>query len=256
MKVVILAGGFGTRLSEETVVRPKPLVEIGGRPILWHIMKSYSKYGLVDFIICCGYKGYMIKEYFANYALHLSDVTFDMRTGETIVHQKNVEPWRVTLIDTGEDTMTGGRLKRIEPYVRGEDFCMTYGDGVSSVDVEKLIATHYRLGRVATVTAVRPPGRFGQLGISGEHVTDFDEKPHGDGNYINGGFFVLSPLVFSYIEGDRTIFEREPLVRLAAEDQLSAFNHDGFWMPMDTQRDRVRLEELWSSGNAPWKTWV
>jgi glucose-1-phosphate cytidylyltransferase len=256
MKAVILAGGLGTRISEETAARPKPMVEIGGKPILWHIMKSYSAHGVHDFIVCCGYKGYMIKEYFANYFLHMSDVTFDMQNNAMEVHQKHVEPWRVTLVDTGEQTMTGGRLQRVRSYLADAVFCMTYGDGVSDVDIGALMRFHARSGKLATITAVQPPGRFGTLDVQGDSVRRFIEKPHGDGAWINGGFFVLSPRVLDYIEHDHTLWEREPLERLAAEGQLGAFVHRGFWQPMDTLRDKTLLEELWRSGKAPWKSWA
>ena len=255
MKAVILAGGLGTRLSEETSVRPKPMVEIGGRPILWHIMKIYSHHGINDFVICCGYKGYVIKEYFANYFLHMSDVTFDMVNNKMEVHHASAEPWRVTLVDTGDETMTGGRLKRVASYVGEEDFCFTYGDGVSDVDITKLIAFHRSQKTLATVTSVQPPGRFGALDLQKGKIYGFKEKPQGDGSWINGGFFVLSPRVIDYIADDSTIWEREPLEKLAREGQLSGYTHDGFWQPMDTLRDRVMLEELWSSGKAPWKLW-
>ena len=256
MKVVLLAGGYGTRISEETQLRPKPMVEIGGRPILWHIMKTYAAHGFMDYIICCGYKGYVIKEYFANYALHNSDVTIDLARNRTTVHHSAAEPWSVTLIDTGEGTMTGGRLKRIGRYLDDDEpFCMTYGDGVSDIDMTQLVAFHNAHGRLATVTAVQPPGRFGRLDISNGDVRSFDEKPHGDGGWINAGFFVLSPRVLDYIEGDATVWESTPLQRLAASEELSAYQHEGFWMAMDTQRDRLRLEDLWSSGSAPWKSW-
>ena len=255
MKAVILAGGLGTRISEETQIRPKPMVEIGGKPILWHIMKIYSAHGVNDFIICLGYKGYMVKEYFANYFLHMSDVTFDMANNSMHVHQKNVEPWRVTLVDTGEHTMTGGRLRRVRPYLGDEDFCMTYGDGVSDVDVSALIAFHKKNARLATLTATQPPGRFGALDFSGDLIRSFKEKPQGDSSWINGGFFVLSPKVIDYIENDATTWEREPMERLAAEQQLAAYRHDGFWQPMDTLRDKSQLEALWQSGQAPWKVW-
>ncbi len=256
MKAVILAGGLGTRLSEETVIRPKPMVEIGGKPILWHIMKTYSHHGINEFVICCGYKGYVIKEYFANYFLHMSDVTFDMRKNSMEVHQRNAEPWKVTLVDTGEDTMTGGRLKRVADYVMDEDdFCLTYGDGVSDVNVTNLIAFHKSQKIKATLTATIPPGRFGALNLKGNKVTTFLEKPKGDGGMINGGFFVLSPKVIDYINDDKTIWEREPLERLAQEGDLAAFPHHGFWQPMDTLRDKLYLEELWQSGEAPWKVW-
>ena len=255
MKAVILAGGVGSRISEESAVRPKPMVEIGGRPILWHIMKIYSAHGINDFVICLGYKGYLIKEYFANYFLHMSDVTFDLSTNSVRVHQHAAEPWKVTLIDTGDASETGGRLKRISRYVDGETFCMTYGDGVADINVTELVACHEREARLATVTAVRPPGRFGALEIDSQRVSKFVEKPLGDGGWINGGFFVLSSRVFDYIEGDRTLWESEPLQRLASEGELSAFFHHGFWQPMDTLRHRQILEEYWASGTAPWKVW-
>ena len=256
MKAVLLAGGLGTRLSEETSTRPKPMVEIGGRPILWHIMKLYSHHGIDDFIICCGYKGYVIKEYFANYFLHMSDVTFDISANTMEVHQRHAEPWRVTLVDTGDDTLTGGRLKRVGDYVRDDDaFCFTYGDGLSDVNIGASIAFHRQHGRHATVTAVRPPGRYGAIERSGDQVTRFIEKPPGDGGLINGGFFVLAPEVLGYIEGDETSFEGTPLGKLAIDGQLMAFEHTGFWQPMDTLRDKNHLEELWHSGKAPWKCW-
>jgi len=256
MKAVLLAGGLGTRLSEETVVRPKPMVEIGGRPILWHIMKLYSHHGINDFVVCCGYKGYVIKEYFANYFLHMSDVTFDMSANKMEVHQRYAEPWRVTLVDTGNDTATGGRLKRVGDYVRDDDaFCFTYGDGLSNVDIGASIEFHRAHGRHATVTAVAPPGRYGAMECDGDRVTRFTEKPPGDGGLINGGFFVLSPTVLDYIGGDQTGWEDEPLRRLANEGQMMAFEHAGFWQPMDTLREKVLLEELWNSGAAPWKVW-
>jgi glucose-1-phosphate cytidylyltransferase len=255
MKSVILAGGLGSRLAEETVVKPKPMVSVGGHPILWHIMKIYSHYGINDFIICAGYKGYVIKEFFANYYLHTSDVTFDIATGGMQVHRTASEPWRVTIVDTGPSTMTGGRLKQILPYLEGEDFCMTYGDGVADVDIGKLLAFHRAHGKMCTVTATRPPGRFGALKLDGATVTRFEEKPLGDGGYINGGFFVMSPRCLDYIEGDSTTFEQEPMIRLAREGQLQAFKHDGFWQPMDTVRDRKQLEDLWETGKAPWKVW-
>jgi glucose-1-phosphate cytidylyltransferase len=255
MKAVILAGGLGTRLSEETQVKPKPMLEIGGRPILWHIMKIYSAQGISDFVICLGYRGYLIKEYFANYVLHMSDVTVDMRQNKIETHQASAEPWRVTLIDTGEQSMTGGRLKRIAAYLDGEDFCFTYGDGLSNVPLADLIAFHKSQKALATVTAVRPPGRFGALRLNGTRVTRFEEKPEGDGGYINGGYFVLSPRVIDYIAGDDTSWERDPMERLAAEGNLAAFPHDGFWQAMDTLRDKNQLEELWASGRAPWKLW-
>jgi len=255
MKVVILAGGLGTRISEESHLRPKPMIEIGGKPILWHIMKIYSAHGLTDFIICCGYRGYMIKEYFANYYLHTSDVTFDMAANRVEVLQTNSEPWRVTLVDTGEQTITGGRLKRVARLLGDEEFCFTYGDGVSDVNIRDLIAFHRKQGKLATLTAVQPPARFGALSLEGSRVARFEEKPVGDGGMINGGFFVLSPRVIDYIKGDHTHWEGEPLERLAREGQLSAFAHDGFWQPMDTLRDKTHLEELWNSGKAPWKVW-
>ena len=245
---------MGTRLSEETVVRPKPMIEIGGRPILWHILKIYSAHGINEFIICLGYKGYVIKEYFANYALHMSDVTFDMKDSSVEVHQSLAEPWRVTLIDTGVDTMTGGRLKRVARYLGTEDFCFTYGDGVADIDLRTLLEFHRGQKTLATVTAVRPPSRFGALRIQGTKVASFQEKPEGD-SWINGGFFVLSPKVIDYIAADSTVWEREPMERLAREGQLATFTHDGFWHPMDTLRDKNQLEEIWKSGKAPWKTW-
>jgi glucose-1-phosphate cytidylyltransferase len=254
MKVVLLAGGLGTRISEESSLRPKPMIEIGGRPILWHIMKIYLAHGLRDFVICCGYKGYMIKEYFANYSLHMSDVTIDMEKNSIEVHQKKAEPWRVTLVDTGETTQTGGRLKRISEYI-DDDFCMTYGDGVGSVNITELTAFHRQHGKLATMTATQPPGRFGALQLEGPAVTSFLEKPSGDGGWINGGFFVLSPKTLELIEGDETIWERKPLEALAQAGQLRAFFHPGFWQPMDTLRDKNYLEDLWQSGRAPWKAW-
>jgi glucose-1-phosphate cytidylyltransferase len=256
MKVVILAGGLGTRIAEESSSRPKPMVEIGGKPILWHIMKMYSSHGIHDFIICCGYKGYVIKEYFANYFLHMSDVTFDMSNNNSMqIHNKFAEPWKVTLIDTGENTQTGGRLKRVKHYLGDEDFCFTYGDGVSDVNITQLIQFHQKHGKQATVTAVQPPGRFGALEMDGTSVSHFVEKPHGDGMYINGGFFVLSPKVIDLIEEDNSIWERKPLETLAQSNQLEAYLHHGFWQPMDTLRDKQHLEELWSKGKAPWKNW-
>ena len=255
MKTVILAGGFGTRLAEESVVRPKPMVEIGGRPILWHIMKIYSAHGIHDFVVCLGYKGYMIKEYFANYFLHMSDLTFDMSDNSMEVHQNYAEPWRVTLVDTGEGTMTGGRLKRVAEYLDDEDFCFTYGDGVADVDITRLIEFHRSRGGLATLTAVRPPGRFGDLTLNEDQVTLFNEKPPGDGGWVNGGFFVLSPKVVDYIAEDLTHWEREPLSALAAEGQLAAYRHDGFWQPMDTLRDKNQLNALWDDGKAPWRVW-
>ena len=256
MKAIILAGGLGTRISEETSVRPKPMIEIGGKPILWHIMKIYSSHGINDFIICLGYKGYVIKEYFANYFLHMSDVTFDLAHNKIEVHQHYAEPWNVTLVNTGEDTMTGGRLKRVADYIKDEEaFCLTYGDGVSNVNITDLIAFHKTQKVKATVTAAVPPGRFGALDISGNKVNSFMEKPKGNGSMINAGFFVLSPQVIDYIEDDRTLWERDPLERLASEGELSAFHHYDFWQPMDTLRDKVYLEELWQSGKAPWRVW-
>lgn len=255
MKAVILAGGLGTRLSEETVVKPKPMVEIGGMPILWHIMKIYSHYGIDDFIICCGYKGYMIKEYFANYFLHTSDVTFDLTKNNTEIHQNKAEPWRVTLVDTGDETMTGGRLKKVANYLDDEPFCFTYGDGLTDQDIGASIAFHNENGRLATVTAVQPPGRFGALLLDGSRVTGFSEKPKGENGWINGGFFILSPEVLEFVDHDQIIWEREPMSRLAEEGQLTSFIHDGFWQPMDTLREKGYLEELWQSGEAPWKVW-
>jgi glucose-1-phosphate cytidylyltransferase len=255
MKVVILAGGLGTRISEESHLRPKPMIEIGGRSILWHIMKIYSAFGHRDFIICLGHRGYMIKEYFANYFLHMSDVTFDMTHNKMEVHQNHAEPWRVTLVDTGEQTMTGGRLKRVSDYVGADDFCFTYGDGVSDIDINDLIRFHQAEGHLATLTAVQPPGRFGALKLSKHSVASFQEKPQGDGSWINGGFFILSRDVFSYIDGDDTVWERGPLEALAQQGQLSAYTHRGFWHAMDTLRDKNYLEELWASGKAPWKRW-
>lgn len=257
MKAVILAGGLGTRISEETGARPKPMIEIGGKPILWHIMKIYSAHGINDFIVCCGYKGYLIKEYFANYFLHMSDVTFDMEHNRMEVHQKKAEPWRVTLVDTGEDTMTGGRLKRVADYVQGEEaFCFTYGDGVGDVDITKLVAFHRNQGRLATLTATQPPGRFGAINHKGHDIISFQEKPQGDGAWINGGFFVLSPKVIDYIADDQSIWERAPMERLAHDGQMNAYFHNGFWQPMDTLRDKNHLEELWATGKAPWKVWA
>lgn len=256
MKAVILAGGQGTRLSEETGTRPKPMVEIGGRPILWHILKIYSQHGINDFIICCGYKGYLIKEYFANYFLHMSDVTFDMRENRTEVHQSVAEPWRVTLVDTGDDTGTGGRLRRVAPYLNGEDaFCMTYGDGVADVDISATLAFHKHHGKLVTVTAIQPPARFGGLVVEGTAISQFQEKPKGEGGWINGGFFVLSPAVLHEISDDALMFEREPMQSLTSRNQVEAYFHRGFWHPMDTLRDKQRLEDLWSNGKAPWKTW-
>ena len=256
MKVVILAGGLGTRISEETVIKPKPMIEIGGKPILWHIMKIYSFHGINDFIVCCGYKGYVIKEYFANYFLHQSDITFDMSKNEMKIHQERAEPWKVTLIDTGEKTMTGGRIKRIKEYLDdGEDFCLTYGDGLANIDITKLIAFHKNHGKAATLSAIYPPGRFGALNIIENQVTSFFEKPRGDGALINGGFFVLNSKTFDYIQGDNTIWEQEPLNKLASDGELMSFKHEDFWQPMDTLRDKHYLEELWESEKAPWKLW-
>jgi glucose-1-phosphate cytidylyltransferase len=256
MKAVILVGGHGTRISEETHLKPKPMIEIGGKPILWHIMKMYSAHGVNEFVICCGYKGYVIKEYFANYFLHMSDVTFDIASNEMRVHQRKADPWKVTLIDTGEDTLTGGRLKRVADYLKHEDvFCFTYGDGVSDVDITASIAFHKQHGKLSTVTAVLPPGRYGALERAGDQVVGFTEKPRGDGGLINGGFFVLSPRCLDFIEGDDTSWEGKPLTRLAEIGEMMAFEHRGFWQPMDTLRDKTRLEELWQSGKAPWKVW-
>lgn len=256
MKAVLLAGGLGTRLSEETATRPKPMVEIGGKPILWHIMKIYSSYGVTEFVICLGYKGYVIKEYFANYFLHMSDVTFDMTDNSVKIHQAYAEPWKVTLVETGENTQIGGRIKRIIPYVKDDEaFCLTYGDGVGNIDIPAVIDLHRKEGRLATVTATQPPGRFGALEYKDNQVLGFQEKPRGDGSWINGGFFVLSPKVVDYIEGDATVWEREPMENLATENQLSVYRHHGFWQPMDTLRDWRQLEELWASGKAPWKVW-
>ena len=257
MKTVILAGGLGTRISEETAVRPKPMIEIGGKPILWHIMKTYSHHGINEFIICCGYRGYVIKEYFANYFLHMSDVTFDMKKNSMEVHQRNAEPWRVTLVDTGEDTMTGGRLKRVAGYLKDEEaFCFTYGDGVGDINITELLAFHKTQNVKATLTGTIPPARFGALDLNGSKVNSFTEKPKGDGAIINGGYFVLSPDVLGYIADDSTTWEREPLKRLAQEGNLAAYQHHGFWQPMDTLRDKTHLEELWQSGKAPWKVWA
>ena len=256
MKSVILAGGLGTRLSEETYLKPKPMVEIGGKPILWHILKIYSYYGVNDFIICCGYKGYVIKEYFANYFLHQSDVTFDMVNNEMQVHKKGAEPWKVTLVDTGEHTMTGGRLKRVAEYLKDEEaFCFTYGDGVGNINIKALVEFHKNHGKLATLTATYPPGRFGAINLQGDLITSFQEKPKGDGAMINGGFFVLSPEVIDRIESDSTVWEQEPLNQLAEDDQLMAYRHEDFWKPMDTLRDKNRLEDLWETGKAPWKVW-
>ena len=256
MKAVILAGGLGTRISEESDNRPKPMITIGGMPILWHIMKMYSHYGINEFIVCCGYKGYVIKEYFANYFLHMSDVTFDMAENRMAVHNQKAEPWKVTLVDTGDDTMTGGRLKRVARYLQEEEiFCLTYGDGVSDVNITALVAFHKAQQVKATVTSVLPPGRFGALDVVGNRVKSFREKPQGDGAKVNGGFFVLSLKVIDYISGDKTIWERGPMERLAKEGDLAAYQHGGFWQPMDTLRDKMHLEELWKSGKAPWKVW-
>lgn len=256
MKAVILAGGLGTRLSEETALKPKPMVEIGGKPILWHIMKQYSAHGVNDFVICCGYKGYIIKEYFANYFLHMSDVTFDMRENKMHVHNQRAEDWKVTLVDTGDNSMTGGRLRRVHEHIKNEEqFCFTYGDGVGNVDITQSINFHRQHGKLATLTATYPPGRFGALDIENGRVNKFQEKPKGDGGMINGGFFVLSPEVLNYIDGDDCTWEQSPLNTLADEGQLMAFEHQGFWQPMDTLRDKVYLEELWNSGEAPWKIW-
>lgn len=255
MKAVILAGGLGTRLSEETHLKPKPMVEIGGRPILWHVMKIYSAHGINEFVICVGYKGYVIKEYFANYFLHMSDVTFDMQANSMEVHQRFAEPWKVTIVDTGEETLTGGRLKRVASYLDGGDFCFTYGDGLADIDLGELIKTHKRASKLATLTAVQPPGRYGALELSGSAVKAFCEKPEGDGGWINGGFFVLSPGVLDLIEGDRSSWEADVLPKLAARDSLEAHFHGGFWQPMDTLREKNQLEVLWSSGRAPWMIW-
>jgi len=253
MKAIILAGGLGTRISEETQLKPKPMVEIGGKPILWHIMKTYSHYGINEFVICCGYKGYVIKEYFQNYFLHMSDVTFDVKNNEMEVHRKSVEPWKITLVDTGIDTMTGGRLKRIKEYVNNETFCFTYGDGVSNINIKNLIDFHNKEKTFATVSAVQQSGKYGVLGITDQKVTKFNEKPAGD--WINAGFFVLEPNIFDYLKDDSTIWEKEPLQKLASDNQLSAFKHTEFWQPMDTMREKKYLEELWNSGKAPWKIW-
>jgi glucose-1-phosphate cytidylyltransferase len=254
MKAVILAGGLGTRISEESHLKPKPMIEIGGKPVLWHIMKIYSHYGINDFVICCGYKGYMIKEYFANYFLHMSDVTFDMKQNRMEVHEKHAEPWRVTLVDTGQDTQTGGRLKRVRAFIGDETFCFTYGDGVSDIDISKLISFHRSHGKQATVTAIQPPGRYGALSINDIKVNGFQEKPEGDGAWINGGFFVLEPAVIGYIKGDQTSLEYDLIVKLAQEGQLMAYQHNGFWQAMDTLRDKNNLEQLWQT-RPPWKVW-
>jgi len=256
MKAVILAGGLGTRISEESSIRPKPMIEIGGKPMLWHIMKIYSAHGINDFIICCGYKGYIIKEYFANYFLHMSDVTFDMQNNKMEVHENSAEPWSVTLVNTGESTMTGGRLKRIRKYIGDDDFCLTYGDGLSNVNINESIEFHKAQGKLATLTGVQPPGRFGAINLDNDSVKSFKEKPQGDGSWINGGFFVLSPKVIDLIDGDSTIWEKKPMETLASRDQLSAYLHRGFWQPLDTLREKNYLEELWESGNAPWKIWA
>jgi glucose-1-phosphate cytidylyltransferase len=257
LKAVILAGGLGTRISEETHLNPKPMIEIGGMPMLWHIMKIYSHYGINDFIVCCGYKGYLIKEYFANYFLHMSDITFDLTDNSMQVHHRKAEPWKVTLVDTGDDTMTGGRIKRIANYLTADEpFCLTYGDGVSNVDIGDLIKFHQSHGQQATITAAYPPGRFGALDILNQRVVSFKEKPKGDGGMINGGFIVLSRSVIDLIKGDSTLWEREPLESLALSGELAAFEHSGFWQPMDTLRDKVYLDELWASGKAPWKVWT
>jgi glucose-1-phosphate cytidylyltransferase len=257
MKVVILAGGYGTRISEESSIKPKPMVEIGGKPILWHIMKIYSAYDINDFIICCGYKGYVIKEYFANYFLHMSDVTFDMKNNQMEVHQNKAEPWRVTIIDTGDGTMTGGRIKRVKDYIGGETFCLTYGDGVGDINIDRLLAFHREQKTLATLTAVQPPGRFGAFTLEQEEtrIFHFREKTKGDGAWINGGFFILEPVVIDYIAGDSTVWEQEPLTQLAHDGVLSAYRHEGFWQNMDTLRDKNYLESLWTSGQAPWKMW-
>lgn len=257
MKAIILAGGLGTRISEETLLKPKPMVEVGGKPILWHIMKIYSAHGVNDFVICCGYKGYVIKEYFANYFLHMSDVTFDMVTNKMEVHQKKAEPWRVTLVDTGDETLTGGRLKRVASYVENEQaFCFTYGDGVADINIAQQLEYHRSHGKLATVCAVQPPGRYGALELKGREVQGFVEKPRGDGGLINGGFFVLSPKVLDYIEGDQSSWEGKAIETLASQGELMAFEHKGFWQPMDTLREKTHLEELWASGKAPWKCWT
>ncbi len=256
MKAVILAGGLGTRISEESYLKPKPMIEVGGRPILWHIMKLYSAHAVNEFVICCGYKGYIIKEYFANYFLHMSDVTFDMGSNNMEVHQRNAESWRVTLVDTGDDTLTGGRLKRVAPYIQNEErFCFTYGDGVSDLNITESLAFHKQHGKLATITVVQPPGRYGAIERIGNRVTGFCEKPRGDGGLINGGFFILSPKVLDLIENDLTSWEDEPLSKLTAQGEMMAFEHQGFWQAMDTLRDKNHLEELWNSGKAPWKIW-
>lgn len=256
MKAVVLAGGYGTRISEETTARPKPMVEIGGKPILWHILKIFSTYGINDFVICCGYKGYAIKEYFANYVLHMGDVTIDMARAHLQIHHQRAEPWKVTLVDTGLDTMTGGRLRRVREFLDNETFCMTYGDGVADIDIARLVAWHAAHKKYATVTAVQPPGRFGALSFAGDAVAAVEEKPKGDGGWINGGFFVLEPAVLDFIDGDNVVWEQEPMRRLAASGQLMAYRHNGFWQAMDTLRDKVQLENRWAEGQAPWKVWT
>jgi len=255
MKAVILAGGLGTRISEETIVRPKPMIEIGGKPVLWHILKIYSHHGINDFIICLGYKGYMVKEYFANYFLHTSDVSFDLANNRMEVHHQHAEPWRVTLVDTGDQTQTGGRLKRVQNYLDDHTFCFTYGDGLADVDIQAQLAFHRANTSLATMCAVQPPGRFGAIDIKDSRIIRFEEKPSGDGSWINGGFFVLEPGVLEYIQEDDSVWEREPLEALARNGQIAAYTHNGFWQPMDTLRDKIKLEELWQSGNAPWKVW-
>ena len=255
MKAVILAGGLGTRISEESNLKPKPMIEVGGMPILWHIMKIYSSYNIDEFIICCGYKGYMIKEYFLNYFYHMSDVTVDLKKNDIEIHQKKAEPWKITFVDTGENTMTGGRGKRIQQFINQDTFCLTYGDGLADIDINALIQHHQTKGKLATITGTEPPGRFGALKISDDMVIGFQEKPKGDSSIINGGFFVLEPGIFDYIEGDQTLWEKEPLENLAKNNQLTLFRHDGFWQPMDTLREKNLLEDLWASGRAPWKTW-
>ncbi len=255
MKAVLLAGGLGTRLSEETHLKPKPMVEIGGKPVLWHIMKGYSSHGINEFVICAGYKGYMIKEYFANYLLHMSDITIDTAEDKLRIHHRRSEPWKVTIVDTGESTMTGGRLRRVREYIEGETFCFTYGDGVGDVDIGQLIEFHRRQGTKATLTAVQPPGRFGSLAIRNNKIAKFQEKPIGDGDWINGGFFVLEPDVFDYLQSDETVWERAPIERLATESELSVYKHRGFWQPMDTLSDKVKLEKFWDAEQAPWKIW-
>jgi len=256
MKAVILAGGLGTRISEESHLRPKPMIEIGGRPILWHVMKIYSHYGINDFVVCLGYKGYVIKEYFANYFLHMSDVTFDMAENRMEVHQRHAEPWRVTLVDTGQETLTGGRLKRVQQYVGKETFCFTYGDGVADVDISRLVSFHRAEGKAATLTAIQPPGRYGAVSIDAARVTSFAEKPAGDGAWVNGGYFVLEPTAFDYIANDQTSWESGALVRMSQDGKLAGYQHAGFWQAMDTLRDKNHLEELWQSGHAPWKVWT